>query len=278
MSQFLQLLPYFITTTLSDLPGLPGLCICGIFSASLSTVSSSINCLTSVTSQDFLQPIFPSLNITVFHNKIISLSFGALCVGVTFLIASLGHLIRMAIIIVGLVGGPNLAVFLLAACTTTANEEGVIVGILVSLTLAGYLSFVPNSKPYPFLPFSNECPSLHTAETNFTTFSNLPFSSTNFYLNTTFTSSSKPETEDVSFNLSYMWISTLAFISCLIVGYFGSWIISCCRGKPNEIPEIYLSPIRIQFPKKRANAKEQQGKTIASNVKQSCEISTIKFT
>ncbi|GFW25372.1 sodium-coupled monocarboxylate transporter 1 [Trichonephila clavipes] len=66
-----QLLPYFITTTLSDLPGLPGLCICGIFSASLSTVSSTINSLASVTSEDFIKPIFPSLKVTVFHNKII---------------------------------------------------------------------------------------------------------------------------------------------------------------------------------------------------------------
>ncbi|GFV45197.1 uncharacterized protein TNCV_2893001 [Trichonephila clavipes] len=85
----------------------------------------------------------------------------------------------------------------------------------------------------------------------------------------------------VSFNLSYMWISTLAFVACLIVGYFGSWIISCCRGKPNEVPEIYLSPIRIQFPKKCTTAKGQKGKTKARNVgisKQACEISTISFT
>ncbi|GFY56024.1 putative sodium-dependent multivitamin transporter, partial [Trichonephila inaurata madagascariensis] len=67
-----QLLPYFITTTFSDLPGLPGLCICGIFSATLSTISSTTNSLTSVTSEDFLKPIFPSLSIKVFQNKIIS--------------------------------------------------------------------------------------------------------------------------------------------------------------------------------------------------------------
>ncbi|GFS59364.1 putative sodium-dependent multivitamin transporter [Trichonephila inaurata madagascariensis] len=118
-----QLLPYFITTTLSYLPGLPGLCMCGIFSASLSTVSSAINSLASVTSEDFLKTIFPKLKVTVFHNKVISLVFGALCVGVSFLIASLGHLIKMSVLIAGLVAGPNLAVFLLAACTTTANEE-----------------------------------------------------------------------------------------------------------------------------------------------------------
>ncbi|GFY44315.1 putative sodium-dependent multivitamin transporter [Trichonephila inaurata madagascariensis] len=263
-----QLMPYFITTTLSDLPGLPGLCICGIFSASLSTVSSSINSLTSATSEDFLKPMFPSLKFTVFHNKIISLVFGTLCVGLSFIIASLGHLIKMTIIIVGMVGGPNLAVFFLAACTTKTNEEGVILGIVVSLTLAAYLSFIPKNKPYPFLPLSNECPSSE-AEESTPTFPTLTYSSANIYSNTTFSPTSRPETEDESFHLSYMWISTLAFITCLIVGYFGSVIISCFRGKPNEIPEVYLSPIRTRFFKKG-----QKGKYSAIKVEingRSCE-------
>ncbi|GFU22024.1 putative sodium-dependent multivitamin transporter [Nephila pilipes] len=254
-----QLMPYFITSTLSHLPGLPGLCICGIFSASLSTVSSAINSLTSVTSEDFLKPIFPHFRITVFHNKIISLGFGILCVGVSFLISSLGHLIKMSVIIVGLVGGPNLAVFLLAACTTTTTEEGVILGIFISLTLAICLTFIPENKTHPFLPLNNECPSLKTSESTFTTaFSSLQYSSTNSYSNTTVLSTSRPEAEDESFYLSYMWISTIALITCLIVGYFGSMIISCFRGTSNEVPDIYLSPIRIRFSKNLTNTKRER--------------------
>ncbi|GFS60807.1 uncharacterized protein TNIN_254831 [Trichonephila inaurata madagascariensis] len=156
--------------------------------------------------------------------------FGALCVGVTFLVASLGHLVKMSIVIGGLINAPNLAVFLLAACSTRANEEGVILGMLVSLTLSAYLSFIPKNKPYPFLPLSNECPTSEAAESN-STFATLPYSPANIYTNTTFSPSSRPETEDESFHLSYMWISTLALITCLTVGYFGSWIISCLRGK-----------------------------------------------
>ncbi|GFT17002.1 sodium-coupled monocarboxylate transporter 2, partial [Nephila pilipes] len=116
-------MPYFITSTLSDLPGVPGLCICGIFSASLSTVSSAINSLAAVVSEDFLKTIFPKFNVTVFHNKVISLVCGALCVAISFLIASLGSLVKMTILIVGLVAGPNLGAFLLAACTTATNEQ-----------------------------------------------------------------------------------------------------------------------------------------------------------
>ncbi|GFY56025.1 uncharacterized protein TNIN_189601 [Trichonephila inaurata madagascariensis] len=124
----------------------------------------------------------------------------------------------------------QLAVLLKAACSTRANEEGVILGMLVSLTLSAYLSFIPKNKPYPFLPLSNECPTSEAAESN-STFATLPYSPANIYTNTTFSPSSRPETEDESFHLSYMWISTLALITCLTVGYFGSWIISCLRGK-----------------------------------------------
>ncbi|GBL54209.1 hypothetical protein AVEN_177841-1 [Araneus ventricosus] len=65
-----QLMPYFIAITLGHLPGIPGLCICGIFSASLSTVSSAINSLASVATEDFIRPLFPKINVTSFHAKI----------------------------------------------------------------------------------------------------------------------------------------------------------------------------------------------------------------
>ncbi|GBM47596.1 hypothetical protein AVEN_168740-1, partial [Araneus ventricosus] len=47
-----------------------GLCICGIFSASLSTVSLAINSLASVATDDFIKPLFPKLILTSFHTKI----------------------------------------------------------------------------------------------------------------------------------------------------------------------------------------------------------------
>ena len=44
-----QLLPLYIVERMSSLPGLPGLAVAGIFSGSLSTVSSAINSLAAVT-------------------------------------------------------------------------------------------------------------------------------------------------------------------------------------------------------------------------------------
>ena len=52
----LQLLPLFVTDTMSDYPGLSGLFVAGIFSGSLSTVSSAINSLAAVTLEDYIKP------------------------------------------------------------------------------------------------------------------------------------------------------------------------------------------------------------------------------
>ncbi|PRD22428.1 UNVERIFIED_CONTAM: hypothetical protein NCL1_49115 [Trichonephila clavipes] len=63
-----------------------------------------------------------------------------------------------------------------------------------------------------------------------------------------------------SLHISYMWISTLAFITCFIVAYFGSVIISCLGGKSREVPGIYLSPIRTFFFKTQSNTEEEKYK------------------
>ncbi|GIY73374.1 putative sodium-dependent multivitamin transporter [Caerostris extrusa] len=52
-----QILPYFVMTSLTMFPGLPGVFVAGVFSASLSSVSSAINSLAAVTVEDFLHPI-----------------------------------------------------------------------------------------------------------------------------------------------------------------------------------------------------------------------------
>ena len=51
-----QLLPIFVTDTMGAYPGLSGLFVAGIFSGSLSTVSSAINSLAAVTLEDYVKP------------------------------------------------------------------------------------------------------------------------------------------------------------------------------------------------------------------------------
>jgi hypothetical protein len=49
-------------------PGLPGLAVAGIFSGSLSTVSSAINSLAAVTLEDYIRPIYTVPEQKVIHS------------------------------------------------------------------------------------------------------------------------------------------------------------------------------------------------------------------
>lgn len=50
---FLKLMPLYVVDTLGDTPGVSGLFVAGIFSASLSTVSAAVNSLAAVTIEDY---------------------------------------------------------------------------------------------------------------------------------------------------------------------------------------------------------------------------------
>merc|ERR1712141_317219 len=85
-------LPLFVVDTMSDYPGLSGLFISGIFSGSLSTVSSAINSLAAVTLEDYIRPCRPhladsSVNIIM---KLLALAFGGVCIALAFLADLLG--------------------------------------------------------------------------------------------------------------------------------------------------------------------------------------------
>jgi sodium-coupled monocarboxylate transporter 8/12 len=48
-------MPLYVVDTLKHMPGLAGLFVAGIFSGSLSTVSSAVNSLAAVTLEDYLK-------------------------------------------------------------------------------------------------------------------------------------------------------------------------------------------------------------------------------
>jgi sodium-coupled monocarboxylate transporter 8/12 len=48
-------MPLYVVDSLNHMPGLSGLFVAGIFSGSLSTVSSAVNSLAAVTIEDYLK-------------------------------------------------------------------------------------------------------------------------------------------------------------------------------------------------------------------------------
>ncbi|GBP65767.1 Putative sodium-dependent multivitamin transporter [Eumeta japonica] len=60
-----QLIPFYVVDMMKDVPGLLGLFVAGIFSASLSTVSAACNALAAVTLTDYIGRHVPTISITV---------------------------------------------------------------------------------------------------------------------------------------------------------------------------------------------------------------------
>lgn len=51
-------MPYYVVDTMGNTPGLSGLFVAGIFSASLSTISAGVNSLAAVTIEDYYKVLF----------------------------------------------------------------------------------------------------------------------------------------------------------------------------------------------------------------------------
>lgn len=131
-----QILPYFVV---NELPlGLPGLLVAAIFAASMSTISSGINSLTSATAVDFCQR-FRKGDQTVSDAgqlrlaRLLTLAYGTLVIVLAFQVQNLGTLLEASNKVMGLVGGPVLGLFLLGMLFKRTNAPGAVIGWLAGV-------------------------------------------------------------------------------------------------------------------------------------------------
>lgn len=152
-----QLMPYFVMDTLSEFPGIPGLFVACVFSASLSTLSSGFNALATVTWDDFLRHTRLSkmsewkIKLTC---KIVGALYGIISVGMAFFVGLIGSVLQAAISLAGALFGPLFGLYILALLCPFATCPGVIFGLLSGQTftiwvLIGSLMYPPLTETYP---------------------------------------------------------------------------------------------------------------------------------
>uniref|UniRef100_A0A670XYG3 Solute carrier family 5 member 8 n=1 Tax=Pseudonaja textilis TaxID=8673 RepID=A0A670XYG3_PSETE len=146
-----QLMPYFVLDILKDYPGLPGLFVAGTYSASLSSVSISINALATVTLEDFIKPYF-----TLSEEKLsyiamgISLLFGIVCLSMAALVSVMGALLQAAFSVFGLIGGPLLGIYSLGILFPFANSKGAFLGFICGFCVIMWIGI--GAQKYPPAP------------------------------------------------------------------------------------------------------------------------------
>lgn len=121
-----QLLPYFIMDVASNIPGLPGLFIAGIFCAGLSTLSAHLNCLAGTMYEDFISkwiaPGATEKKISYILKAIVAVA-GIVCTLLVYVIERLGGILQLSMSFNGICTGPLLGIFTLGALFPQASSK-----------------------------------------------------------------------------------------------------------------------------------------------------------
>lgn len=138
-----HLLPHFVMTQLSY-PGLAGLLLAGLFSATMSTVESGINSLAALVSCDWLRGRQLSLRVT----RALAAVFGLGVIGAALVAPYLGkNVFDIIIAISGAFFGPLLGVFLLGMLVPRANSMGALAGLVAGVLALIAVVLIPVSSP-----------------------------------------------------------------------------------------------------------------------------------
>ncbi|XP_044533432.1 sodium-coupled monocarboxylate transporter 1-like [Gracilinanus agilis] len=235
-----QLIPYLAMDILRDYPGLPGLFLACIYSATLSTVSASVNALAAVTVSDLIQPHFPSLSEKAWLCKMTSLLYGSLAIGMAAMASLMGGLLQVVLSIFGVIGGPLLGLFSLGILVPFANSVGAFVGLITGFAISLWIGI--GAQLYPPLPERSVPLSLITDGCNLTSFhqqrnwtvtTGAPFSPNAFQVH----NEERTPLMDNWYSLSFLYFSTIGTLVTILVGIIASLLTG---GRRQSIDDRFL--------------------------------------
>ncbi|KAG5675068.1 hypothetical protein PVAND_005005 [Polypedilum vanderplanki] len=221
-----QILPLFVMEVATKIPGLPGLFIAGVFSASLSSMSSSLNTIAGAIYEDFIRHNYPNATEKRASDvmKILVLVIGAIVIALVFVVEQMGQIFRVCFAINGLSAGALFGIFSAGMFSRTINTKGVLAGALssISILLIIIVGSFTLQKP-PSLPIST---------------SGCDFPYNNTIIPTTVQTNT---TQDVFiiFKLSFMYYILLGTIILFLVAI----PVSHLTGKCEPFDEKLLTPI-----------------------------------
>ena len=130
-----QILPYFVSTQLPGI-GLVGLILAGLFAATMSTIDSGINGVTSVIVYDWLSGKELPLKI----GRILTTVLGIVVIGAAILASFIDEsVIDIITAIAGTFLGMLLAIYLLGMLIPRVNLPGVLIGLAAGLVCLGFV-------------------------------------------------------------------------------------------------------------------------------------------
>ncbi|XP_069116037.1 sodium-coupled monocarboxylate transporter 2-like [Argopecten irradians] len=255
LSNFNQLMPFFVLDVLRSLPGLSGVYISCLFSGTLSTLSSGINSMSAITVKDIFGTCVrhPTAISQTCTGKILVIVYGLIVIALAYVISSMsGSVIQIFAVVSGACGaGPLAGLFFLGGMVPKANWIGAIVGSLASIFCTSWLALGAQiygtqperlaHNPTSGCSVNNIKSVINKTQINKTTFDT-------YGLNGSSSVSADGQVISYSSNagfslydLSYTWYGFIGFFLTLIVGT----IVSLCTGGDggNSVETRLIFPI-----------------------------------
>ncbi|CAD0200719.1 unnamed protein product [Chrysodeixis includens] len=137
-----QLVPHFLNNLSMMFPGICGIFIISIFSATTGCIASLINSIAGVLFEEFIRPWMPQSTNEMACCKIMKclcVLVGLYCGSVVWFAKELDRLQHVASGVTGVTAGTLLGLFTLGIVFSRANCSGALSGCLLSLILCGWL-------------------------------------------------------------------------------------------------------------------------------------------
>ncbi|XP_060082496.1 sodium-coupled monocarboxylate transporter 1-like [Ylistrum balloti] len=250
-----QLIPFMVMDIFENIPGMPGLFMASLFSASLSTLSSGLSSMSALLYTDIIQPHtkpMSQLKATIIA-KLAVVFFGCLAVCVAFMISYVGgNLVQIAGTLLAAFGGPLSGLFLLGCFVPFANAKGAIMSTILSIGLTAWIAagqFITKvGKRWVKLPSApiDQCFVNVNGTTNMFTTPSTSLNWTDYSTSwsydvaTSGVMAEMPPAEGIAklYTISYMWLSVIGILTVILFGA----IFSLMTGpiKPEDANPMYL--------------------------------------
>ncbi|XP_065079998.1 sodium-coupled monocarboxylate transporter 1-like [Ochlerotatus camptorhynchus] len=229
-----QIFAYYVLDVAQKIPGLPGLFVVGIFSAALSSMSTTMNTLSGTMYDDFVKPHFnlnESTASTVIKSMVVFI--GVLCLLLVFVVEKLGSVFSLAISVSGVTSGTLLGIFFLGMFSPKINAKGAFWGAIISLgalcviAAGAQLEILNGNLKYQSLPLRYDgCSGFNSTGTETSTF---------------YVDAEGHDNSEVPwvFRLGFMYYSLLGTVIAVVAGTIISFITG---GQKEPIPEQLLTP------------------------------------
>lgn len=145
-----QIFPYFLATHIPA--GLAGLFMASLFAAAMSTISSTLNCLAVIGTEDLYRRFRPAASDArrLRMGKGIVIGAGLLTTAIAMLLDRYaGHALSLYFTATAILSGGLLGLFFLAFFSTRANARGAWIGIIACLIFTGWATLT-NGKTQLF--------------------------------------------------------------------------------------------------------------------------------